>query len=339
MMGRRVALVSVAGALVAVVVAAAAVAAGHRCRGIEADGPQRYVDPAGWSLAYPHTMYIESSSAQLRISVAEVTIASFPPIAAVSSGRTATGAWLRVDPPRNEQGVFPADGVAFRILSREGGPMPKVDLPETHFPLRLSSFEPSSDYPGTIPTPVERTIVVNGLTYPAQAWVGAQASSALRTTIGEVVSSLSFPRLRVGETVGTGFRVLQPASRYPVGTFVRIRVGSQPLYLVHAPGGFYAIDWRWQTLSGGYKSHCDLRLDRRAAQFYCANLTARWDRIGRVVVRAHGASRGDPLNMALAKTAWDGHVLINPGISHFATADDAHRFWPGWRPHSGAHSP
>jgi hypothetical protein len=109
---------------------------------------------------------------------------------------------------------------------------------------------------------------------------------------------------------------------------VRVHAQGQPLYLVHAPGGFYAIDWRSQTLTGGYKSGCDLGLDRQNKEFYCTNLTARWDRIGRVLVRPKRASRGDPLNMTVAKAAWDGHILIKPGDSHFATADDAHRLWP-----------
>ena len=38
---------------------------------------------------------------------------------------------------------------------------------------------------------------------------------------------------------------------------------------------------------------------------------ARWDRVRRVLVRPPGASRGDPLNLAFAKVAWDGHVLLH----------------------------
>ncbi len=318
----------VAGVLAAVALAAAA--AGQQG---SAAGQPRYVDPAGWSLEYPATMYLESSSAHLRITVSEVTVASFQPVKAVSSGSTPNGGWLRVAPPLDTQGVFPADGVAFRIVRQEGGPLPRLDLPETHFPLRLSKFRPSSDYSDSKPRPVEQTVVAGGRIYIAQAWIGPEAAPTQREAIGRVVSSLSFPRLLVGQTVGYGFRVLQPASRYPVGTFLRLRVAGQPLYLVHAPGGFYAIDWRWETLARGYKSRCDLQLDRRAMQFYCTNLTARWDRIGRVLVRPPRAPRGDPLKMAVAKVAWDGHVLLNPGTAHFATAADAHRLWPGWRAH------
>src|SRR5438105_4358369 len=122
-MRRFIGAVSVAGVL-AVAAFAGAATGQHQRRA--AGGRPRYVDPMGWSLEYPPTMYLESSGAQLRISVAEVTVASFPPAKAVSSGSTPTSSWLRVDPPLDAQGVFPADGVAFRIVNMEGGPGPRL---------------------------------------------------------------------------------------------------------------------------------------------------------------------------------------------------------------------
>jgi hypothetical protein len=263
-------------------------------------------------------MYLEHSHASLRIDVAEVTVASFAMRTAVHSGSTANGGWLRVDPPRDRHGRFPADGVAFRILRREGGPAPVVELPESQFPLRLASF-------GRAP----RMVVADGRDYVAQAWIGAKAAAATRSLLARVVSSLAFPRLRAGETVGYGFRVFEPASRYPVGSFTRVRVQGQPFYLVHAPGGFYAVGWTWQSLAGGYKSRCDLRLDRARKQFTCANMAARWDRVGRVLVKPSRAARGDPLNVTVAKVAWDGHVLLFPGVARFADARYARQLWPG----------
>ena len=144
--------------------------------------------------------------------------------------------------------------------------------------------------------------------------------------------SISFPRLRVGQTVGYGFRVFQPASRYPVGSFVRVRVRRQPFYLVHAPAGFYAVGWSWQSLAGGYTSRCRLRLDRPRKQFFCTNMHARWDRVGRVLVKPASASRGDPLNLTVAKVAWEGHVLLFPGSARFADLHYAHQLWPRWEP-------
>ena len=150
--------------------------------------------------------------------------------------------------------------------------------------------------------------------------------------LARVVASLSFPRLQVGETVGYGFRVFEPARRYPVGSFTRVRAQGQPFYLVHAPGGFYAIGWKWQSLAGGYKSRCDLRLDRARKRFLCTNMAARWDRVGRVLVRPRSAPRGDPLNVTVAKIAWDGHVLLFPGVARFADARYAHQLWPAAYP-------
>jgi hypothetical protein len=184
------------------------------CSASEASGRGgRYVDSLGWSLRYPRGMHLEHSHASLRIDVWEVTVASFAMRRAVHSGSTANSGWLRVDPPRDRHGRFPADGVAFRILRREGGPAPVVELPESRFPLRLASFGRA-----------ERMIVADGRDYIAQAWIGAHAPAAKREMLARVVSSLAFPRLQVGETVGYGFRVFAPARRYPVGSFTRIRV-------------------------------------------------------------------------------------------------------------------
>jgi len=301
---------------------AAVVLGATACSGSRASASGgRYVDPLGWSLRYPRGMYLERSHASLRIDVSEVTVASFAMRRAVHSGSTATGGWLHVDPPRDHHGRFPADGVAFRILRREGGPAPDVELPESRFPLRLASFGRA-----------QRIVVADGSEYVAQAWVGAKAPAADRAALGRVVASLAFPRLRAGETVGHGFRVFEPASRYRVGSFTRVRAQGQPFYLVHAPGGFYAVGWKWQSLSGGYKSRCDLRLERARKEFSCTNMDARWDRVGRVLVKPSGAARGDPLNVTVAKVAWDGHVLLYPGAARFADARYAHRIWPGAYP-------
>lgn len=289
-----------------------------------------YRDPAGWSLAYPESMFLERSEARLRASVFEVTVASFEPRTAVTSGSSSDGAWWRIGPPRDGQGVFPADGVAFRMERLEGGPAPVLDSPETRFPLRLASFADSDAYPDSSPRPLARAVVASGRNYFALAWIGESASPELRASLERVVSSLAFPRLRPGTLVGYGFTVLQPKRRYPLGSFTRVRAQGEPFYLVHAPGGFYAVGWRSQTLAGGYKSRCELALDARRREFFCTNLRARWDRVGRVLVRPRDAARGDPLNLAIAKVAWDGHVLLHAGTAGFADGRLARTLWPGW---------
>jgi hypothetical protein len=310
------------------------VAVADRAAARPGSAEQRYVDRMGWSLTYPSTMHLERSHSQnlLMFDVFEVTVASFPPRTAVRSGSSHDGGWLRVYPPADPHGVFPADGVAFRIVRSVGGPAPRVDLPESRFPLQLSSFGRGSSYPNTSPRPVGRTVVADGRDYVAQVWIGAKASPAARAMLTRVVSSLAFPRLHVGEVVGDGFQVFQPSTRYPVGSLTPVHVRDQPFYLVHAPGGFYAVGWRWQSLAGGYKSHCNLQLDRIHKQFFCTNMHARWNRVGRVLVKPPSASRGDPLNVTVAKPAWDGHVLLFPGVARFADARYAHQLWPAAYP-------
>jgi hypothetical protein len=164
-----------------------------------------------------------------------------------------------------------------------------------------------------------------------------------------VIASLSFPRLHAGSTVGEQ-TVLQSPTHYPVDSFTLVyargaicsgratacRPGRAPFYLVHAPGrlrqpdliqpctpapdacsppgAFYAIGWKDEAIAGGYRSGCDLRLDRKQDQFYCTNSGARWDRVGRVITRPAGAHLDDPLQFAFANVSWDGHVILVAGV-------------------------
>lgn len=323
---------SVALATVALVSGAATLAiAADAAPDASPDGA-RYVDPLGWSISSPRSMHLERARSPRFLGISIVQVASFPLRNPIRSGSTANGSWMRVDPPRDPRGAFPADGVAFRIVRSEGGPVPDLELPESRFPIRLATFGRSRAYANTSPHPLGRTVVADGRNYTAQAWIGPKASTAERATLARVVSSLAFPHPRVGQTVGYGFRVFEQASRYPAGSFTRLRAQGQPFYLAHAPGGFYALGWRWESLAGGYKSHCDLRLDPARKRFFCTNMTASWDLVGRVLVKPPGETRGDPLNVTLAKVAWDGHMLLLPGAARFADARYAHELWPALYP-------
>jgi len=292
---------------------------------------QRYTDEAGWSLEYPSDLYLERSQGHLRISVWETTVASFRPQPAIRSGSTPTSGWLRVDPPHDADGRYPREAVAFRLLQRAGGPAPALDLAETRFPLRLGDFRPGGSYFGGGPRPLERAVVANGRSYLALAWIGADAKPQLRDALDDVVASLSFPHTRAGTIVGDGFSVLGSVSDYPRGSVTRVQVQEQPFYLIHAPGGLYAVGWRWQSLTGGYKSRCDLGYDEQRLEFVCPSLGARWDRVGRVLVRPPAAARDDPLNLTVAKPSHDGNVLLHPGMARFADEELARTLWPDWQ--------
>ena len=86
----------------------------------------RYVDPLGWSLSYPSGMYLEhaQSPRYIEFDEFEVTVASFPMRDPIRAGSSGGSAWMHLDPPRNPEGLFPADGVAFRVIRSEGGPGP-----------------------------------------------------------------------------------------------------------------------------------------------------------------------------------------------------------------------
>jgi hypothetical protein len=219
-----------------------------------------------------------------------------------------------------------------------------------------------------VPPSIARSIEADGAEYSAVVWIGHDASPRLRAALGRVVASLSFPRLEPGTILGD-LTVLQSADRYPIGSFTQIRTqgllcdrdprrchwGSEaPFYLVHAHGrlqerplvvpcvrprsctplgGFYAIGWRDEGTIGGYRSGCDLRVDRSRMQFYCTNLHARWDRVGRVIARPPGSRFGDPLQFTPAKVSWDHHVLFAPGTDeHPPPLRSLRLLWPRWRP-------
>jgi hypothetical protein len=52
----------------------------------------------------------------------EVTVANFAQQTAVVTGPTRDGGFIRVRPPLDHAGRFPADGVAFRMLLVDGPP-------------------------------------------------------------------------------------------------------------------------------------------------------------------------------------------------------------------------
>lgn len=64
---------------------------------------------------------------------------------------------------------------------------------------------------------------------------------------------------------------------------------------LHSTWRALSIGWTYEGTYGGYRSECQLRLDRARDEFYCTNLRARWDRVGRVIERSPGARVSDPL--------------------------------------------
>jgi len=306
------------------------------------------VDPAGWWFQHPSSLLLEhSTSGPGMVTFTEVTVANFAQRRAVIATKTG----LYVHPPLNSAGRFPADGIAFRMFLLDGGPAPFLNVPDSRFPVELSTFAPAP--PDSLPTgygarEVTQQINADGEQYVATAVIGPAASANARAMIAAVVASLRFPLLKTGEVANGEEIDLGPAGRYPVGSFTLVHApgaicdgkafdchsGSAPFYLVHAPGrlppslinpckptaaactppgAFYAIGWTDEDILGGYRSACQLHLDRSDKQFYCTNSTARWDRTGAPLVVPRGPKVRDGLQVAFAKVAWNGDVVLLSG--------------------------
>ncbi len=216
-----------------------------------------------------------------------------------------------------------------------------------------------------VPRELTRPIEADGQGYTAELFVGRSATRQQRAEIDRVARSLVFHKLHPGELAGDD-QVVGLERNYPVSSFTlvygpgeickrsgRCREHRAPFYLVHAPGrlhqpdliqpctpasactptgAFYAIGWKWEDIQGGYRSACDLRLDKLHDQFYCTNSSARWDRVGRVLHRPADARLNDPLQFTFAKVTWDGHVAFLPGLDEPPPTGRARSLlWPAVR--------
>jgi hypothetical protein len=172
---------------VAFVVGALIAGCGSAAQHARAAAPtlRRYVDPAGWSLRYPSTMYLERSTSGPGLATfTEITVASFAQRRAVQSGRTRDGGYVAVRPPLDPQARFPLDGVAFRMLRIDGGPAGNLTVADSRFPVQLSTFTPPRrgafalrDYTERgVPSERTRSIDADGEHYQALAFVGPHAS-------------------------------------------------------------------------------------------------------------------------------------------------------------------
>jgi hypothetical protein len=288
---------------------------------------KRYHDSDGWMLAYPRAFHLEHSSTQGgHVDFDEVTVGSFPMRSAIHKSKYSTQVLL----PRTSSGSFPSDGVALRVLREYGGPFELLPSTESRFPLRLSSFHRSTSYSRPA---LERRVVADGADYWLEAWIGPKAPARERAILAHIVRSITFPRLYAGETLGN-LGVFARATRYPVGSFTPVRVEGFPFYLVRAPGGWYAVGWKWGIFrAGGYRHRCRLQLDRATKQFFCTNMRARWDRVGRVLVKPRSAREGDPLDLNVVALSWDRHVLVDPGASrNNSDTSYVHQLWPSVYP-------
>jgi hypothetical protein len=283
-----------------------------------------YVDPDdGWSVGYPPTMAVNRSVRGGHST--SVTIASFEMNGDIPGPDTLS--------PSDRSGVFPRDGVAFGVFLPLGPPIaPSAALeePESRFPVTLDSFAEADELPRGEPAPLVRWVTANGRHYRALAWIGPEASTALRSDLAAVIRSLAFPHPRTGAQIGFGFVALEHSERYEQGSMTPVVADEQPMILVRSPGGFYALAWHWSGPPLAYAANCDHVVDHERLEIYCRSCEARWDRIGRPITKPATAQTPEILHLSVAKLAWDGHVLVNPGTYQAGTAPHARRYWPEW---------
>jgi hypothetical protein len=276
----------------------------------------RYRDAQfGWTISYPPSMKRKVVDVQGLLSVNGVVISNFDGVGARKSFEFRT---------------FPPDGVGFGFFHAQGGPAPDTTPPEARFPLSPAQFTVSRATEKPVPNPLTLGVIANGTPFIAAVWFGPRSSRASQEAIWYVVRSLRFPPQETGTMSGSHY-VLEDASRYPVNSVMRFE-GKQmpetssyvpPFYLIHAPGGFYAIAWKPE-----FEPKCRMKLDRPRLEFYCAATRGRWDRMGRPIVKLKRPYRryNNWLDQGQAKIGRDGQVLVgnwrNPGHA------DEHRFWP-----------
>jgi hypothetical protein len=124
--------------------------------------------------------------------------------------------------------------------------------------------------------------------------------------------------------------VLGEASHYPPGTVTKFpgRQASDKyssyapaFYLVHAPGGMYAVGW-----PPAFERKCHMGFDRRRSRFFCSTRRGWWDRMGRPLQSpAAGMLPNDDLTLLQAKIGRDGQVLVGNWLQRADRVE--RRFW------------
>jgi hypothetical protein len=280
---------------------------------------------AGWTISYPASMRRSPIDVyQGTVSEQGIVISSF--------GGIRKDNWLTFR-------RFPKDGVAFGVLQSGGGPMPDLSPSEQRFPLSRSDFSVESLAPP--PRPLVHSMIANGEPWFVLAWFGPEASAGDKDKIWGIVESLRFPPQRPG-TMSGDFYVLGDASRYPLAAVAKFpgkrlpdRWSSVPaFYLVHAPGGFYALGWDLK-----FERKCHMGFDRMRFAFFCATRKGWWNRIGEPLVSpAAGLMPDDALWLGQAKIGRDGHVLVGNwmGLGGPLFKQYERRFWPRVKPRAGS---
>ncbi|MDQ2981742.1 MAG: hypothetical protein M3R26_05415 [Actinomycetota bacterium] len=264
---------------------------------------RRYVDPdAHWRMSYPNAFEIERYEITGRHHVSGVSVANFDP------------------PPVQQPGVIaeplPRGGILIRIgFDWSPGLKEYLRRSDSQFPLSLRAFAP---FLPQQEQPLWASFQANGLLFFAYAWLDPGVSEADTAALARIVGSFRPGLLRAGTIAPAcaGF-VLRKASAYSPRSVIRFRERDlpasrcfwrRPFFLVHAPRGLYTVAGRSYNPNGSVG--CLIRFDSRRFQFYCPRNGARWNRLGRPVVKPAKGKHLEPLSACLPITTFDGHLLV-----------------------------
>jgi hypothetical protein len=297
---------------VAIVVAAGGLGAGFfALRGLEtepgAGALVTYRYPTGaWEITYPERFRQGTIPWEfVRPSVEGIWIANFD--SPSFSDRT-IGALIQL----------PHEGVIVLVYQILGEPDYSPRERDSSFPI---SFEDLKVERGLQPeAPRVATLVANGEAYRIEVFMGPEASEEDRGAAVDIVSSFRILPLEEGTTTGRQltFFVLGPPDRYPVGSVTLFDQTSLPrsehadpfpFYLVHVPGGFYALAWPGDR----YGKDCAVAFDSASREFTCPN-GARWALDGSVISKPEPGLPEDPLSVLLVRISLDGNLLVSPTV-------------------------
>ena len=205
--------------LSALVVAGAAVGASRAAHGSRRTpvrqregGWRSYRDITGWRVRYPVAFHVEISEQELRLSIIEVTIATFTPRPGIIVRTYPGGGNVRAVPPLNQAGRFPPDGVALRVVSNQAALTDRAHNARLPRRLSLASFRPSRARPSNLlfnattgetehaglyrgaPRSLARGVCAAGNEYTVVVWIGPDATAQVRRELASIVASLRFSR-------------------------------------------------------------------------------------------------------------------------------------------------
>jgi hypothetical protein len=261
-----------------------------------------YEDPLGWTAEIPegwHVLPLDGSNG--RYSVRGAAISNEP----LRAGPDGTYPDL--------SGLFP-DGAALIVTHREGGPAPDYLSDDSTFPLRWGDFQA---IPGGLVVGSTLDFRANGMDFTLDLAVRADAPEDLVRTLQAIVASIHPLPLTDGElpngyfVVSAGAVAEAPAIR--VLDLISDTGKEERFLLVHAPGGYYALD-----LPSGAGPSSEFIWDAPTQEIVWTQggeVFARYDREGAPALQPPGADLA-PLLIHPVVRAWDAaHLLLRPDVT------------------------